>query len=424
MAIINISPLNVNGVTPQNLLTDLFAPLSGSSQNLIYPLDLASNPAMSHAIQFTVYDYSTNLVGSSNKAVNAIVNLANKAKSAAEAAVNNPGATLSGAVSTAIHPIQSFKSAVTSLKPSEVADVISPLLQGQTYRTIKNGNLATISLYMPDNLTTSYDSNYTTMSMTETFGAGGYLANAYADKELMSKIASGDVANIIETPEGRMAIAKALGMATGAIGGNSGQMTALAAQALKVVPNPQMQLIYQGIGLREFQLDFIFTPISSQEAKMVENIINAFTYFSVPGTYGESGQYLIPPQIFNIKFAFTGQPGILGAVQNVFTNTLSNVLGSDAASELTGGGANAINTSINGSGGAGNAKVFKVGDCVLKSVVVDYAPNGWAAYGDGYPVQTKMTLQFQEMDIVTKNKVKEWTGFDPNNFKVNDNVSK
>ena len=38
---------------------------------------------------------------------------------------------------------------------------------------------------------------------------------------------------------------------------------------------------------------------------------------------------------------------------------------------------------------------------------LDYAPNGWAAYNDGFPIQTRLTLQFKEMDIVTKRTLRE-----------------
>ena len=65
---------------------------------------------------------------------------------------------------------------------------------------------------------------------------------------------------------------------------------------------------------------------------------------------------------------------------------------------------------------APNAKIFQVGDCVLKNVNVDYAPNGWAAYNDGYPIQTRLTLQFQEMDIVTKQSMRTWKQFDDTNL--------
>ena len=54
-----------------------------------------------------------------------------------------------------------------------------------------------------------------------------------------------------------------------------------------------------------------------------------------------------------------------------------------------------------------------IGSCVLESIDLDYAPNGFAAYesvgenspskgGTGTPVATRMTLRFKETTIVTK----------------------
>mgnify|MGYP003704741335 CR=1 FL=1 len=54
-----------------------------------------------------------------------------------------------------------------------------------------------------------------------------------------------------------------------------------------------------------------------------------------------------------------------------------------------------------------------IGSCVLESIDLDYAPNGFAAYesvgenspskgGTGTPVATRMTLRFRETTIVTK----------------------
>ena len=38
-------------------------------------------------------------------------------------------------------------------------------------------------------------------------------------------------------------------------------------------------------------------------------------------------------------------------------------------------------------------------------MMVDYAPNGWSSFQDGHAVETRLTLQFKETDIVTKDKV-------------------
>gem|GEM_PF-4468066 len=57
---------------------------------------------------------------------------------------------------------------------------------------------------------------------------------------------------------------------------------------------------------------------------------------------------------------------------------------------------------------AAAAKVMTIQECVLESVSVDYAPNGWSAFNDGYPVQTTLSLQFKETQILTKKQVGEY----------------
>jgi hypothetical protein len=38
---------------------------------------------------------------------------------------------------------------------------------------------------------------------------------------------------------------------------------------------------------------------------------------------------------------------------------------------------------------------------------VDYAPFGWSTFEDGSPTNIRMTLQFMETEIVTKQRVRE-----------------
>mgnify|MGYP006290532141 CR=1 FL=1 len=38
-------------------------------------------------------------------------------------------------------------------------------------------------------------------------------------------------------------------------------------------------------------------------------------------------------------------------------------------------------------------------------MTVDYGPNGWVSYDDGYPLQITLTLGFKETDIVTKDNI-------------------
>ena len=100
--------------------------------------------------------------------------------------------------------------------------------------------------------------------------------------------------------------------------------------------------------------------------------------------------------MFRVSFKFLGKNDVLGSVSSVFSSALSN-------SGL--GFLNTTNPTSSISNGV-EAKVMTVSDCVLENVVVDYAPNGWAAYNDGYPIQTTLTLQFKELQMPTKNSIK------------------
>jgi hypothetical protein len=182
------------------------------------------------------------------------------------------------------------------------------------------------------------------------------------------------------------------------IGMNGENVKDVLKNASGVYTNPQIQLIYKGIELRTFSLQFTFTPKSPQEAKTTKDIIDTFTFYSVPGKSaamaGDSGQYLTPPQLMTIKFLFMGQNGVAGSISNVFSSALNNL------------GLNTLTSNPTEVIGKGKtAKVMTVSECVLRNVTVDYAPNGWAAFNDGYPVQTTMSLSFQETEIMTKDKV-------------------
>ena len=124
-------------------------------------------------------------------------------------------------------------------------------------------------------------------------------------------------------------------------------------------------MIYQGIDLRNFSLSFTFTPKSADESRQIDAIIKTFKYHFSPSLQAgaqtsSDSMFLVPPSLFNIQFML-----------NKFENKY----------------------------------LPKYGDCVLKNIDVNYAPNGWAAFDDGAPVQTTLTLQFQEVEILDKEKI-------------------
>ena len=391
--------------------------------NFVYPSDLTTNPAMNHAVQFSIYDWDTPFA-------EAVSNAPNTAKEAAQAAVNayqdsittfnqRKSAVLIGGGST-VENLAALQAATSSLEEKAVS--ASPALFGlfessfsaTTYKPRKKSNtLAKISLYLPDTLTASWDSNYNSVSMTQELGKYGFLASAADSIKRLSKNGLSNVtaSDILSDPNAKSAISTLLGTLGGTLGGSgssSANQIQVLQQALGQFVNPQTQLIYQGRDFRNFTMSFIFTPKSSAEAETVKNIIDTFTYYSSPGVVNagstDAGRYLTPPQLMSVKMVFTGQNGIAGSVINQLKGALNNV----------GRGFLNSNQSITDTISSGQkAKIFDIKECVITNVAVDYAPNGWAAFSDGYPVQTTMTLSMMETSIFTK--------ADINNSKVSKN---
>jgi hypothetical protein len=412
-----ILPNSLGSLGAGSGISQLTGPLSSlfnssTINNLVYPSDLASNPAMCHAVQFSIYDYTTGFEQAVNSGINSIQNgsLLNGLKNTVAEAleIGKTAIGLATDVKSAGSIGEAFTNA-TNYAQGQIANAATnaaaylpsalSLAQAPTYRPKAKGSpLATVSLYMPDSLKASHNAHYSEINFTDALGIASPVVNAIAENLGKSRK---DIMNYLpQSGYGKTAIASLTGLAAGAIGGNSNDIRSVAQNALGVYTNPQIQLIYKGINLREFSLDFVFTPKSPQEAQTTKNIIDTFTFYSVPGLGsaaidGQPGQYLTPPQLFQIKFVFLGQNGIGGSVASVFSSALSNLgLGSLLTSDPT-------NTITNGSA----AKIMTIQECVLESVDVDYAPNGWAAFNDGYGVQTTLSLKFKETQILTKDKV-------------------
>lgn len=127
--------------------------------------------------------------------------------------------------------------------------------------------------------------------------------------------------------------------------------------------NQQLLVLFRGINFRTFQYDFYFAPKSERESRAVSNIIKAFRFHAHPEDALEDNSiFLIAPSTFDIEFWHKGEK---------------------------------------------NKKIHQVKTCILKDYTVDYAPFGWSTLVDGMPVQTRLSLTFQETEIVTKQDIED-----------------
>jgi len=233
---------------------------------------------------------------------------------------------------------------------------------GSLFRTVKR-TTDTIALYMPDTLNFTYNQAYSDASAKDAFGLIGQVAQAGASA--VDGYKRGGALGSLENLSPFAAEVAAGLTKTGDLG-----FTALSALTGGVLAqNPQLELIYSKPQFRSFRFQFMFYPRDERESREVLDIIELLQFHQAPeileGTYG---RFLVPPSEFDIEFYYNGEV---------------------------------------------NKNIPTVSTCVLETIDVDYAPNGFAAYetgnsnrpekgGTGMPVGIRLDLGFKEVEILTK----------------------
>ena len=126
------------------------------------------------------------------------------------------------------------------------------------------------------------------------------------------------------------------------------------------IRNNRTEMKFEGIDRRSFQFEFRMLPKNEQEAEQIEQIVTAFRYHSMPDVVGDSqnGRTLRPPSTFDIEY----HP---------------------------------------------NTHLYRIAESVLESVEVSYGGERPQFFHDDHPVETKLTLQFKELGIITKKEIAE-----------------
>ena len=155
------------------------------------------------------------------------------------------------------------------------------------------------------------------------------------------------------------------------------------ARGFGIVPNSNLELLFQGPTLRQFGFTWRMSPRSDKEARNVKRIIRMFKQGSAPRKLnsqsgaGAASLFLGTPNVFKLSYKTAGNKEISGLNK------------------------------------------FKI--CALVNMNVIYAPDGqWAAYDEGQPVSLQMTLNFQEIEPVYENDYQTniFDGLGNNNAKV------
>ena len=211
-----------------------------------------------------------------------------------------------------------------------------------------------IALYMPAQISVSHKANYGEQEI------GALVAAASsALKTINENTSMGD-------------IAKKLGADALSEGGEALGLAALDAADATIAPgaraafeistgkitNNRTEMKFEGIDRRSFSFTFKMLPTSPEEAQAIEDIVTAFRFHAMPEIEGNdlSGRTMIAPSTFDIEY----KP---------------------------------------------NIHLHKISTSVLESVEVQYGGERTQFFVDDQPVETQLTLQFKELEIITKERI-------------------
>jgi len=315
-----------------------------------YPLDLGGTPNQGHFILFYVNTQDVGKLkydnsGQASKNLNPSENSEQSSQSRTSTSRNASG--------TATSSFMSGSTKAQQLNPRRSANKPTKIFTHTRAPTTRTDMV--IALYMPAQVEVTYNS-------------------AYEDKEI-GMIAKG-VSNVMGAENKVQAASGELQEAAPEMARNALDTAASGSKALDFartgkVTTDRMELIFSGVAKRSFSYNFKFLPKSMEEAKMVREIINIFKFHMLPEVEGDQGKsrVFVTPDVFDIEYHWVGK-------------------------------------------GDHNTYLNKVSTCVLENLNVKYGGGRYSAHvpddeGDTPPVESEMSLQFKELEIITKERAKE-----------------
>jgi len=223
-----------------------------------------------------------------------------------------------------------------------------------------------VTLYLPPNIQDNLNAQYNAMAtgLAGAALAGGVAAaDAYNEDDFEKSIKSG--LNVASAATGNAAArvgAELIESLTGAEGARESFL-----KVKGVADNPYMEVLFDKVGLREFNYNFQFAPKNPDETEDIKKIINLFRFHMLPELRGNAARFLKLPSEFDIHYMYMGEDG--AATENHYYN--------------------------------------KIATCVLQNLSVDYTPNGVKSFSNGAPTQINLTLSFKETEMMTKEMVND-----------------
>jgi hypothetical protein len=280
-----------------------------------------------------------------NLAVNAITNVGKVAGAAIGGAAAAKGA---GAGKYLAGVVGGVAGAATAAAPAVGMRIAATQASSATrsQRRLK----AAIALHVPNQLSVRYGMQWSdedTINIQMAHALGSDVYRALTD--------SAGSKNVDLTDDASAAVANVMLRKGPEAGANSA--------ALGIASNPKKEQVFKGVDFRTFQFEYQFFPRNSAESQNVQEIVHMFKLHMHPEFKDSNNFVYVYPSEFDIAY---------------YTN------------------------------GKENMKLHRHTSCVLTEMSVNYTPSGsFSTFADGTPTQINIQMTFRELQLLTKDSVRE-----------------
>jgi len=235
--------------------------------------------------------------------------------------------------------------------------------------------LKTVALYMPEDISTGYKANWSGKAFSNLGrdAMASFGSTDFGQLVQNSLNFTGDAASMGIHNTGGKTIGSVISKITGEQISNNDIFGGLRG----VILNPNVELLFGGIDLRNFQLRFKLVPRNKTEAGSIKEIINQFRKAMLPsfgngsdiallgiGNKNDANNFIKVPSVCKVNFMRGGSP---------------------------------------------NTDVPQYKMCAITSVDINYTPDGtYATYGDGSMVAIELSLSFQETKLIFSSEVENY----------------
>ena len=232
-----------------------------------------------------------------------------------------------------------------------------------------------VVMYMPEDISTGYKANW----------SGKAFSNL--GKDVMASFGSTDFGQLVQNSLNFAGDAASMGIHN--IGGKTigGVISKITGEQISnndifgglrgVILNPNVELLFGGTDLRNFQLRYKLVPRNKTESANIKDIVDVFRKSMLP------------------RFGNGSDIALFASANNNDANNFIKVPNVCKVTFMRGGGPNE------------DVPQYKM--CAITQVDINYTPDGtYATYGDGSMVAIELSLSFQETKLIFAEEVKNY----------------